>query len=284
MKITIVNACSDLGVKINGSDKGPIELNKFQNIVDKTITIKKENVKKELEDGNKKRNIKYVNKFNIELYNAIVKEENFVITIGGDHAIAIGSDLASKKKHGNIGIFWIDAHSDYHNMNSTITGNLHGMPFATVDGENGNDLSYFYDGEYFNPKKSVLIGGRDIEDPEYINLEKAGVKVFTTEDIKKYGVKKVMDDAYEIVKDMDGLHISYDLDVIDPTVAPGVSVKADNGISKEEAFEIIDEIIKRKDILKSFDLVEFNPDYDINDETKNIALSILKKIIESKKV
>ena len=254
MKITIVNACSDLGVKINGSDKGPIELNKFQNIVDKTITIKKENVKKELEDGNKKRNIKYVNKFNIELYNAIVKEENFVITIGGDHAIAIGSDLASKKKHGNIGIFWIDAHSDYHNMNSTITGNLHGMPFATVDGENGNDLSYFYDGEYFNPKKSVLIGGRDIEDPEYINLEKAGVKVFTTEDIKKYGVKKVMDDAYEIVKDMDGLHISYDLDVIDPTVAPGVSVKADNGISKEEAFEIIDEIIKRKDILKSFDL------------------------------
>lgn len=284
MKITIVNACSDLGVKINGSDKGPIELNKFQNIVDKTITIKKENVKKELEDGNKKRNIKYVNKFNIELYNAIVKEENFVITIGGDHAIAIGSDLASKKKHGNIGIFWIDAHSDYHNMNSTITGNLHGMPFATVDGENGNDLSYFFDGEYFNPKKSVLIGGRDIEDPEYINLEKAGVKVFTTEDIKKYGVKKVMDDAYEIVKDMDGLHISYDLDVIDPTVAPGVSVKADNGISKEEAFEIIDEIIKRKDILKSFDLVEFNPDYDINDETKNIALSILKKIIESKKV
>lgn len=284
MKITIVNACSDLGVKINGSDKGPIELNKFQNIVDKTITIKKENVKKELEDGNKKRNIKYVNKFNEELYNNIININDFVITVGGDHAIAIGSDLASKKKHGNIGIFWIDAHSDYHNMNSTITGNLHGMPFATVDGENGNDLSYFYDGEYFNPKKSVLIGGRDIEDPEYINLEKAGVKVFTTEDIKKYGVKKVMDDAYEIVKDMDGLHISYDLDVIDPTVAPGVSVKADNGISKEEAFEIIDEIIKRKDILKSFDLVEFNPDYDINDETKNIALSILKKIIESKKV
>ena len=284
MKITIIEACSDLGVKVNGSDKGPLALTDCNNLVENVITIKKDNIEKELDEGNKKRNIKYVNKFNIELYNAIVKEENFVITIGGDHAIAIGSDLASKKKHGNIGIFWIDAHSDYHNMNSTITGNLHGMPFATVDGENGNDLSYFYDGEYFNPKKSVLIGGRDIEDPEYINLEKAGVKVFTTEDIKKYGVKKVMDDAYEIVKDMDGLHISYDLDVIDPTVAPGVSVKADNGISKEEAFEIIDEIIKRKDILKSFDLVEFNPDYDINDETKNIALSILKKIIESKKV
>lgn len=284
MKITIVNACSDLGVKINGSDKGPIELNKFQNIVDKTITVKKENVQKELEDGNKKRNIKYVNKFNEELYNNIINTDDFVITVGGDHSIAIGSCLASKKKHGNIGIFWIDAHSDYHNMDSTITGNLHGMPFATVDGENGNDLSYFFDGEYFDPKKSILIGGRDIEDPEYINLEKAGVKVFTTEDIKKYGVKKIMEEAFDIVSDLDGIHISYDLDVIDPEVAPGVSVKAINGINKEEAFEIVDETIKRIDIVKSFDLVEFNPNYDIEDKTKDIALSILKQIIESKKV
>ena len=59
------------------------------------------------------------------------------------------------------------------------------MPLATIDGENGSELSYFFDGNYYNPKKTVLIGGRDIEDPEYINLEKAGVKIFTTEDIKK---------------------------------------------------------------------------------------------------
>ena len=283
MKTTIVNACSDLGVKVNGSDKGPIELNIFQNAVDKVITVEKENVEKELDEGNKRRNIVHLNKFNEELYNTIVKEDNFVITIGGDHSIAIASDLASKKKHNNIGIFWIDAHSDYHNMDSTITGNIHGMPFATIDGENGSELSYFFDGEYFNPKKSVLIGGRDIESPEYINLEKAGVKIFTTEDIKKYGVKKIMAEAYKIVKGTDGIHISYDLDVIDPNIAPGVSVKAKDGITKEEAYEIVDEIISKKELLKSFDLVEFNPSLDIDDKTKEIAIYILNRIIEAKK-
>ncbi len=283
MKITIVDACSDLGVKVNGSDKGPLALTECNSLADNVIIVKKDNIKKELEEGNKKRNIKYVNKFNEELYNEIVNEGNFVITIGGDHSIAIASGLASKKKHNNIGVFWIDAHSDYHNMNSTITGNIHGMPFATIDGENGTDLSYFFDGKYFDPKKSILIGGRDIESPEYVNLEKAGVKIFTTEDIKKYGVKTIMEKAYEIVKDVDGLHISYDLDVIDPEIAPGVSVKAVNGISMDEAYEIRDEIIKRKDLLKSFDLVEYNPDLDIDSKTKKIALNILESIINAKK-
>ena len=284
MKITIVNACSDLGVKVNGSDKGPIALNKFEDIVDKVITINKDNVEKELEDGNKKRNIKYVNKFNEELYNAIVDDDNFIITVGGDHSIAIGSDLASKKKHNNIGLIWIDAHSDFHNMDSTITGNIHGMPFATIAGQNGTDLSFFFDGEYYKPENVVLVGGRDIEDAEYVNLEKAGVKIFTTEDIKKLGVKKVMDDAFLIACDVtDGLHISYDLDVIDPLVAPGVSVKAPNGINEQEAYEIADEIIDKSTLLKSFDLVEYNPDYDIDNKTLNIGLNILSKIINAKK-
>ncbi len=282
--ITVVNACSDLGVHVDGSDKGPLALNKFENIVDKVITIKKENVEKEREKDNKKKNIKYVNKFNEELYNAIKQENNFVITVGGDHSIAIGSDLASKKKHDNIGLIWIDAHSDFHTMNSTISGNIHGMPFATITGQNGIDLSYFFDGEYYKPENVVLVGGRDIETPEYENLKKAGVKIFTTEDIKKLGVKQVMDEAFLIACDeTDGLHISYDLDVIDPSVAPGVSVKAKDGINEKEAFEIVDEIIDKSTLLKSFDLVEYNPDNDIDNKTLNIGLKILERIINAKK-
>lgn len=284
MKITIVNACSDLGVKVNGSDKGPIVLSNYYQNVDNVITVKKDNIEKELEVGNKKRNIKYVNKFNEELYKEIVNIDDFVITIGGDHSIAIGSDLASKKKHNNIGLLWIDAHSDYHNMNSTITGNIHGMPFATISGENGDELSYFFDGEYYDPKKTVLIGGRDIEDPEYINLENAGVKIFTTKDIKNLGVDKVMEESYKIaLNNTDGMHISYDLDVIDPDIAPGVSVKAVDGINKEEAYEIADSLVNKIDSIKSFDLVEYNPDFDIEDKTKEIALTILNKIIDAKK-
>ncbi len=284
MKITIVNACSDLGVKINGSDKGPLHLKEVQNKVDNVITVIKDDVIKEVEDGNKRRNIKPLNKFNEELYNKIVGVDDFVITIGGDHSVAIGSDLASIKKFNNIGLLWIDAHSDYHNMDSTITGNIHGMPFATISNQNGRELSYFHDGNYYDPKKTVLIGGRDIESPEYINLEKAGVKIFTTEDIKKMGVKKVMEEAYKIACDgTSGVHISYDLDVIDPEIAKGVSVKAKDGITEEEAYEIRDEIIKRSDLLKSLDLVEYNPLFDTDLKTKEIALNILNKIIDAKK-
>ena len=92
-----------------------------------------------------------------------------------------------------------------------------------------------------------------------------------------------MEEAYKIVNDMDGIHISFDLDVIDPKIAPGVSVKAKDGINKKEAFEIIDEIIKRKELLKSFDLVEYNPSLDIDNKTKDIALHVLEQVIETKK-
>ncbi len=280
---TFVKACSDLGVHISGSELGPLELNKYDNEVDSVIVLKKDDVKKEVESGNKKRNIKYVNKFNKELYEKIVNTNDFVVTIGGDHAIAIGSSLGAKKKYKNIGLFWIDAHSDYHNMDSTISGNLHGMPFASVSFQNGNYLTSFYDDSYFDPKKTVLIGGRDIEDAEYINLEKAGVTVFTTEDIKKYGVKEIIDKAFQIVSGLRGVHISYDLDVIDPVIAPGVSVKASCGINKEEAFEILEELLKRKELITSFDLVEFNPLLDKDNKTKEIAEHILERVIKEKR-
>lgn len=283
MKITIINACSDLGVHVDGSEKGPLALKEIDNKVDNTITINKENVPKEKDKGNKKKNIIYINKFNKELYETVTRDNNFVITLGGDHSIAIGSDLASAKKHKNIGIFWIDAHSDYHNMDSTISGNIHGMPLCSITGQNGTDLNEFFDGEYIYPSKAVIIGARDIEDAEYINLYNAGVTVITTDYIKENGVKAAMDKAYEIVKDCDGIHISYDLDVIDPKAAPGVSVSAINGINEEEAYEIMDEITNNIDKLKSFDLVELNPDRDIDNKTKNIALNLLNKLIDKLK-
>ena len=283
MKITIINACSDLGVHVDGSEKGPLALKEIDNKVDNTITINKENVPKEKDKGNKKKNIIYINKFNKELYETVTRDDNFVITLGGDHSIAIGSDLASAKKHKNIGIFWIDAHSDYHNMDSTISGNIHGMPLCSITGQNGTDLNEFFDGEYIDPSKAIIIGARDIEDAEYINLYNAGVTVITTDFIKENGVKAAMDKAYEIVKDCDGIHISYDLDVIDPKVAPGVSVPAINGINEEEAYEIMDEITNNIDKLKSFDLVELNPDRDIDNKTKNIALNLLNKLIDKLK-
>ena len=114
------------------------------------------------------------------------------------------------------------------------------------------------------------------------NLEKDGIKIFTTEDIKKLGVKKVMDKAFKIASDgTNGVHISYDIDIIDPKIAPGVSVPAINGINLDEAMDIVNELIVNKEIIKSMDLVEFNPTRDKDNKTKNIALDILKKVIKN---
>jgi arginase len=114
------------------------------------------------------------------------------------------------------------------------------------------------------------------------NIVKDNVTVFTTDDIKRLGVKKVMDEAFKIASNnTNGVHISYDLDVIDPILAPGVSVPAKDGINLDEAFEIVDELINNKEIIKSMDLVEYNPTKDKDDITKNIAIDILKKVIKN---
>ncbi len=274
----IVEACSDLGVHVRGSELGPVELVKNENY--DTALIKYQDVEKEFDKDNKRKNFKGVNDFNERLYNEIVKTKDKVLTLGGDHSIAIASGLASKKKHHNIGIIWIDAHSDFHTLDSTISGNIHGMPFATICGQNGKELSYYFDGEYFNPKNAVLVGGRDIEDAEYVNLKKAGVKIFTTQDIREQTGKKVMEEAFKIaLNNTDGVHISYDIDVIDPVVAPGVSVKAVDGINEEEAYLIADTILEYKKDIKSIDLVEFNPLEDIDNKTYKIAKNILNKLI-----
>ena len=284
MKITIVNACSDLGVEVNGSEKGPLALNKFEGIVDKVITINKKEVQKELEEGNLRRNIKYVNEFNKRLFNTVLNEDNFVITVGGDHSIAIGSDLASRKKNGNIGIIWIDAHLDYNTFETTITGNLHGLPLAAINGL-CSDLTEFTS-DYINPKNTVVVGYRAMEEnkeQEINNIKTSGGTIFTDEDIKKHGMDYVMEEALKIAcNGTCGVHISYDLDSINPEICPGVSVPEFGGLTLNEVDTAINKIKENIDKVKSFDLVEYNPDNDIDDKTLNIGLNILEKIIKAK--
>ena len=279
MKFSIVKAATDLGVNINGADLGPLKINSLDTLAKNIYIVRKNNVKKELDKENKTKNIKEVNIFNKKLYDTILNCNDFIITLGGDHSIAIASALASASKNENIGIIWIDAHSDYHTINSTITGNIHGMPLATINGLN-KELSSFFNGRYINPKNTVIVGARDVEDGEYINLKNEGVTLFTTEDIKKEGVKKIMEKAFMIASsNTDKIHISYDIDVIDPDIASGVSVKAKNGINKEEAYEIMHFIKDKKEIVKSLDLVEYNPLNDINNETLKIIEILLNIFI-----
>ncbi len=280
MKVSVVNAYSDLGLDIDGSSSGPTKLKPFEKnctIYDVECLTKE----KERSKDNKKKNLKALNQFNEKLYKTILGIDDFVITVGGDHSVAIASALASKKKNGNIGIIWIDAHADFNTFDTTVSGNIHGMPYATVTFNNGKELTNFYDGDYYNTQNAVLIGARDIEEEEYINLKRAGIKLFTMEDIKKEGIEEIMKKAIKIAtKDTIGMHISFDIDVIDKKFVKGVSTPVENGINFEEAKKIIAVLLSYRKQFKSLDLVEFNPSFDIDNKTLKIAKDLLEQTIK----
>ncbi len=282
MKKILIGAGSDLGVHIDGASLGPEVILKKKNLK-KVLFKQNKNIKKSKTKNDLKKNLVDLNQFNETLYNFLKKEKNFCITVGGDHSIAIASALASLKKEKNLGIIWIDSHLDYNTFATTITGNLHGLPLAALNGLN-QDLSKFHDGNYYNPQNTVVVGYRALEEnalAEIQNIQTMGVTVYTTEDIKKYGVSKIMEEAFKIAfKNTSGLHISFDLDVIDPDIAPGVSVKEKNGINLDETKEIINFLNTKKKYLKAFDLVEYNPLNDQNNTTLEIANYILENIIK----
>ena len=286
--INIINANTDLGVAVDGACLGPDLLTEHLKCPKEIRTIYKKYANednKEKEADNKKKNLKNINIFNEQLYNIVldtIDKGYMPLTLGGDHSLVIASALASINRNKNLGIIWIDAHGDYNTFDTTITGNIHGIPLAAIDGYEQRFLTDFHEGNYYNPENTVIVGGRDIDPLELENLKDAGVKVFTTEDVHKMGMKAVMEEAIAIaLKGTKGMHISYDIDVIDPKIAPGVSVPAVNGINLDEAYEAVDCIIKHKKELKSLDLVEYNPTTDIKNKTKIIAKTILESFINN---
>ena len=291
-KYSIVNACSDFGVHVNGAKLGPeaiakdIKETELEGKITNFYTLHAEEADKELDKSNKKKNLAPVNKFNTNLYNLVnevIKKGEIPITLGGDHVIAIASALASINKYKNMGIIWVDAHGDYNTFATTQSGNLHGLPYAVITGYEKQLLVDFHNGNFYNPKNAVILGGRDIDELELPNIKDAGITLISTEDIHKYGAEAMFKKAMEIASNgTDGVHISYDLDVIDPKIAPGVSIPAVDGINLDEAYKIADLISEKisDDTVKSLDLVELNPLLDKDKVTEKIAVEILERILK----
>ena len=285
MRTMIFGAGTDLGVHIDGANLGPVQLMNDLKAFYKGESMLFERDKEIIKSRNlsdRRKNEYEVEKFNSQLYKAMVekiKEDYFPIMVGGDHSAAIASALASAKVNVDVGIIWIDAHTDYNTFETTITGNIHGLPLAAINGYKCPELRTFHDGNIIQPVKTVVVGARSIDKAELENIKYSGITVFTTEDIKEQGVEAIMDQAYAIAgrKTM-GIHISYDLDVIDPDVVPGVSVPELDGISEEEAMQISAYISNHMKEVVSFDLVEFNPLRDINRKTEQIAINILAQV------
>lgn len=282
--VSLIAACSSFGVNVNGAEKGAKELlDKVSENV-KKYEVQSFEYTKENDKENKKKNLDAVNKFNVELYNIVEKVLNnneIPLTIGGDHSIAIASALASINKYKKLGIIWIDAHGDFNTFETTITGNIHGLPLACIVGYERKYLTDFHKGNYYDAKNTVIIGARDLDALEVLNLKDAGVTVFTTKDVNEKGVEVIVKEALRIASDgTNGIYLSYDIDVMDPEVAPGVSVPAKEGLTEKQAEEIADEFLKCKDEIKSIDIVEYNPLKDKDGKTEKIALNIIDKILK----
>ena len=282
--IKIIGACTDLGVDIDGADKGPSTLINNLNY-ENSIVLNKTNCTKSHDVNDLKKNLNEVNLFNKEVFNNVkdaVINGYFPITLGGDHSMAIGSSLASRSINGNIGIIWIDAHLDYNTFETTITGNLHGLPLAAINGI-CPPLTEFTD-KYINPKNTVVVGYRAKEtnkEAELNNIKRMGVTVLDDDYIKEHGIQHTINKAFEIaLNGTNGVHISYDLDVIAEEFAPGVSVPELGGFDLNTAYKVRDILINNIDKIKSFDLVEFNPSNDIDNKTLNIALNIINSFLK----
>ena len=288
MKTFIVGAGSDLGVHIDGAHLGPIQLmNDLKSFYkgESFSLIQNENIIKSRNLSDRRKNEYEIDKFNTELYKVILEKEKegyFPITVGGDHSVAVASALASAKVHDNIGIIWFDAHTDYNTYETTVSGNIHGLPLAAITGYKNHELRYFHDGNIIQPAKTVVVGARSIDDWEKDNIKYSGITVFTTDDIREKGLENIVEEAFKIAGEKTrGIHISYDLDLIDPEVAPGVSIPEFDGITEEEAMKINELIMKHLDQVVSYDLVEFNPLRDQDRKTEQIALNLLAQMIRA---
>lgn len=286
METIIIGAGSDLGIHIDGARLGPEQLlNDIKSFYNNETTLIKqaEDIIKSRNLSDRRKNEYEIDKFNSNIYDTILehkKEKFFPIIIGGDSTVSIPIALASAKIHGDVGIIWFSAFTGYNTFETTTTGNLNDLALAAITGWKNQELRYYSDANVIQPAKTVIIGARDINDWEKDNIKYSGTTIFTIQDIKEKGLDNIIEEAFKIVtNNTKGVHINFDLGIIDPEYAPGVSIPKFNGISEEEAMNIIN-IIRRKikDII-SFSLVEYNPLRDETRKTEQIAINILARII-----
>ena len=208
---------------------------------------------------------------------------HFPITLGGDHSIAAGSIAAVSKhyeKQGGIGVIWIDAHGDWNDENSTLTGNMHGMPFSAVCGHGPDCMVDFGQGPAFvDVRRCVQIGGRDIDDAERIRMKEAGITVFPINIIDKYGMDKIMSRALAVAgAGTAGIHLSFDVDAITPEAAPGTGTVVHSGLTVREAFLAV-ETLAESGKLVGMDLVEVNPILDERNKTGILASELIQSAL-----
>src|SRR5688500_4652657 len=201
------------------------------------------------------------------------------LVLGGDHSLAAGSVAASaewvrRTTSQPVGVIWVDAHGDMNTPQTTSSGNVHGMPLAALLGREPNELATIGSAPSVLPEHTVLVGIRNLDEQEKGQIRASGVHVFTMKDIDRHGIATVAERAIALASaGTGGIHVSFDLDVCDPTFAPGVGTPVKGGLDYRESHMIM-ELVADSQRLVALDLVEVNPTLDLRNATAEFAAEL----------
>jgi arginase len=196
------------------------------------------------------------------------------IVLGGDHSIALGTLGGLASAHGPGAVLWFDAHGDLNTPATTPSGNVHGMPLAAALGlDHDSFASDAWPLPALTPDRVVLIGVRSLDEPERAYVRESGVGVYTMSELDRRGIEPVVREALERVEGAPFVHVSLDMDVVDPDVAPGVGTPVRGGLSYREAHLAL-ELVAESGVLSSFEIVEVNPILDNGNETAALAVEL----------
>jgi arginase len=209
------------------------------------------------------------------------------VVLGGDHSIAIGSvaGVAAhyRKQHGRIGIIWLDAHADCNTTETTPSGNIHGMPLAVLLGYGAKELTHV--GGFAPkvlPEHTVIVGARSIDPGERELLRSLGVRVFTMTEIDERGMSDCIEEAIQIATlNTVGLHVTMDMDFIDPFYAPGVGTPERGGVTYREGHLAMEKIADSGRVV-SVELTEVNPLFDTQNQTAQLAVEMILSALGKK--
>ena len=299
MNVHILEMPLDFGASRHGSDMGPSAIRlagikeKLESLGHKTFEhtdIFKASSQEYEEAGNPKA------KYLIPITNACTKlaaeveaitaKGDFPLVLGGDHSIALGSiagGSASVKKQGKtLGVLYVDAHGDFNTPETTPTGNIHGECLAASAGLGLSQLTNLYfEGQKVDPKNICFVGTRDLDPGEKLLMKKSGVTVFTMSDIDCIGFAGVVRQVMAFFKKIDCIHVSFDMDVLDPMFAPGTGIPLPGGMTNREALLLMEEIATTQKVC-SAEIVEVNPILDVRNQTAMLAVSLAARLLGEK--
>ncbi len=216
------------------------------------------------------------------IYNSL-NAGDIPVMLGGDHSLAIGSIAAvsrfCREKKKRLVVFWLDAHADFNTPDSSPSGNIHGMPVAVACGHGHSRLLSI--GEVtpmIDPSHVIQIGIRSVDAIEKIKVVQSGVTVYDMRQVDEIGMRSIVDKAIQFASRPDThLHVSFDVDFLDPAIAPGVATTVLGGPNYREA-QLVMEMIHDSGLMRSLDVVELNPAFDVHNRTAELAVELVESL------